>query len=155
MATGKRAVEARLVRAVVERLLRDDFSPQDCWIAATLFEDRKFCNRLATAVQAIAEEEEPRRPPSQRGRASGIEARPSGVGEFFDLYKRRKITKEQLRNILESVSDSKLNIHPDNTARDMIMAFVALADKDELRRLWGVLSPSGGTDPYLKGILGR
>lgn len=156
MAGDQKAVEARLVRAIVERLLREDFSPQDCWLAAKAFQNEKFCDRLATVVRAVADEGEARRDSTASGRTPIPKgAKTIDVDDMFALYKRKKISKSELAFILDSSTPGGQSFDEDLTAREMITAFLKFSSESEKKAAWSRLSPGGAGDPYLKGILNR
>jgi hypothetical protein len=159
MASHQNAIESKLIRAIIERLLKDDFSPQECWVAADAFENGKFCKRLATVIRAISEQAQISLP-RDLSRSNTSKKPPSktvdnSVDDIFALYKRRKIAKQDLISLVEQASESKFYTDPDSTAREILTDFIALATPSEIATLVSRLQPAGGTDPYLKGILRR
>jgi len=157
MAAHRNLSESKLIRALVERLLREDFSPQECWQAAEAFENEDFCKKLATVVRAMSEQgqEQPQRPNSAIKRSSAPIRSDSSpvVDQVFSLYKRRKITKRELADHIREVSGYNYGLESEMTAREMVQAFVSIADQVEINVLVNRLMSPGVSDPYLKGIL--
>lgn len=157
MASERNLIESKLIRALVERLLKDDFSPQECWQAANAFESAPFCQKLATVIRAMSEQEHAK--PSRAVKNAAVIKKSANASDdalaedIFSLYKKRKITKQDFIDLIHEISGARFYADPDSTAREVVQDFISLASADDVVALQSRLMPSGGGDPYLKGIL--
>lgn len=148
-------LESKLVRALVERILKDDFSPRDCRLAADAFERKEFSKRIASIIRAVAGSEAPS--PSAPGKLQS-QPRSSSFGKVDDLYalyKRKKISKDRLADLIEQVTVSPVRNRDAITAREMLTNFIAIESDSDINNLRSLLEPGGKTDPFLRGILNR
>jgi hypothetical protein len=75
----------------------------------------------------------------------------SNLNLAAQAIKRRRISKENVFNILQSLSSIK-EISENDSVNTMLAAFFETADDKLSKNLLDILNASGPQDPYLKGI---
>jgi hypothetical protein len=77
--------------------------------------------------------------------------------QILSIVKRRKLSKEKVSSLLAMVSpDAKyIGRNKGDSVTAMVVNFMLVSSENEKHRFLELLSPTGDSDPYLRGIIGR
>lgn len=168
-------LDRKLFKAVVAAIMENDPSAEDLNALAT----KEKALRLAEAIQNFAttyaslspakvvilhsgtSQPKSKEPKGSKGPKEPTQAKAgrsvkdlSSADEVFDLLKRRKLTRDLLRKMLEQLDPDFFSfVTEEESMRDWLKAFRALAHPDDWKLLVSMISGEASIDPYLRDIL--
>jgi hypothetical protein len=158
------AIEIELFRACATTLLGLPLSSEEAEAGARLFRKGQLSARLAAVLDGLAASQTPAGETNKASsgvRPAPVEKRSSSrkqetlVAEasprtLFDDVKRKKITKDQLFNLLRQVDERAFATLPlDVSMRDAIAEFRSRTDHENWNFLVSTLRGATTSDPYL------
>ena len=171
-------LEASIFRAVPQALLEQDTSKRELKALARSVHDGRLGIAIADVIYAYAEvcddvstgktrdvesaitsreftDSNKKSPNRKQSAKAKVNEKNSESDRLFDLAKRRKITRSDLRKLMNQV-DRELSeqISDEKSMREWLELFYQGSIADDWTLLEDLISGNVSTDPYLRDILG-